>query len=235
MIYEFNGDDDLWVFIDDVLVLDIGGEHDAHSGFINFATGAVEVELGNGTQITTIKDMFWQAHKFPDGSAWNNENDPRVSQFFKGNTLADYTNHTMKMFYMERGAGASNLYMRFNLEVIPEGQVQVRKELSEESDPIKYGDVKFGFTLAVEGTNQDGTGTGQLEKVTSLNGYDAKKEDEKGNKTPLVMEDGKFYLMPGETAYINNIPMNLNYQVTEVEVQSDEFASDIYQWNRNKK
>ena len=49
---------------------------------------------------------------------------------FTGNTFKDYTTHKFKMFYMERGAGASNLHMKFNIQVIPSGQAEVRKELS---------------------------------------------------------------------------------------------------------
>ena len=109
MIYEFNGDDDLWVFIDDVLVLDIGGIHDAHSGYINFHTGEVYIELGmnsDGTVIdpyrSTIKELFQQAGKFPDGSDWDkNATDDEIAKHFTGNTFSDYSRHTMKMFYME--------------------------------------------------------------------------------------------------------------------------------------
>lgn len=226
MVYEFNGDDDLWVYIDDVLVLDIGGEHDAHSGTINFASGAVHIELGgNNVQDTTIKALFWEARRFPDGSLWNNWNDSKVEQFFDGNTFSDYTNHTMKMFYMERGAGASNLHMKFNLEVIPKGEVQVRKELAPESDPVKFGDVNFGFKLYVEKQNSEGEGTGELEQITSFEeyNYNATKQSSDGIISTLEMEEGKFYLQPGEVAYINNIPVNLKYEVEEVDVQSDYF------------
>ena len=121
MVYEFNGDDDLWVYVDGVLMLDIGGIHDAHSGSINFATGAITYDSVSGT---TIKAQFQAADVFPDGSAWD---DSRVSEFFNGNTLKYLTTHNFKMFYMERGAGASNLKMKFNLEVIPTYEVNFNK------------------------------------------------------------------------------------------------------------
>ena len=121
MVYEFNGDDDLWVYVDGVLMLDIGGIHDAHSGSINFATGAITYD---SVSPTTIKAQFQEAGVFPDGSPWD---DSRVSEFFNGNTLKDFTEHNFKMFYMERGAGASNLKMKFNLEVIPTYKVNFNK------------------------------------------------------------------------------------------------------------
>lgn len=220
MVYEFNGDDDLWVFIDDVLVLDIGGEHDAHSGKINFADGSVEVNIGTDIVETKIKDMFKAAGKFPDGTRWN---DKDAERYFDGDTFKDYSSHTMKMFYMERGAGASNLHMKFNLEVIPKGQVQVRKELAETTDPVKYGDVEFGFELYVEEADAEGKGTGNFEKVTSLGKYEATKRTADAKEETLEMKDGKFYLKPKETAYFNNIPVNLNYEVKEVDVHSDYF------------
>lgn len=128
MVYEFNGDDDLWVYVDDVLMLDIGGIHDAHSGSINFATGDITYDSVSGT---TIKAQFKEAGVFPDGSAWD---DSRVSEFFNGNTLKDFTEHNFKMFYMERGAGASNLKMKFNLEVIPTYEVNFNKVDTQGAD-----------------------------------------------------------------------------------------------------
>ena len=121
MVYEFNGDDDLWVYVDGVLMLDIGGIHDAHSGSINFATGDITYDSVSGT---TIKAQFQAAGVFPDGSAWD---DSKVSEYFNGNTLKDFTTHNFKMFYMERGKGASNLKMKFNLEVIPTYKVNFNK------------------------------------------------------------------------------------------------------------
>ena len=151
MVYEFNGDDDLWVYVDGVLMLDIGGIHDAHSGSINFATGDITYDSMPGT---TIKAQFQTAGVFPDGSAWY---DSRVSEFFNGNTLKDFTEHNFKMFYMERGAGASNLKMKFNLEVIPTYEVNFNKvdtqgaglagakfEIRDDSDSSKVYNVTSG-------------------------------------------------------------------------------------------
>lgn len=78
MIYEFNGDDDLWVFIDNVLVLDIGGVHDAHSGSINFSTGDVVWYNCKKNEepvkySTTLKAIFQNAKVLPSGNPWSPE------------------------------------------------------------------------------------------------------------------------------------------------------------------
>ncbi|MDD5999821.1 MAG: VWA domain-containing protein, partial [Lachnospiraceae bacterium] len=166
MVYEFNGDDDLWVYVDGVLMLDIGGIHDAHSGSINFATGAITYDSVSGT---TIKEQFQTAGVFPDGSPWD---DSKVSEFFNGNTLKDFTSHNFKMFYMERGAGASNLKMKFNLEVIPTYEVNFNKvttqgaalagaefEIRDDSDSSRVYNVTSGSDGGVSVRLHEGTYT----------------------------------------------------------------------------
>lgn len=166
MVYEFNGDDDLWVYVDGVLMLDIGGIHDAHSGSINFATGAITYDSVSGT---TIKAQFQAAGVFPDGSAWD---DSKVSEYFNGNTLKYISSHNFKMFYMERGAGASNLKMKFNLEVIPTYEVNFNKvdtqgaalpgaefEIRDDSDSSRVYNVTSGSDGGVSVRLHEGTYT----------------------------------------------------------------------------
>lgn len=237
MIYEFNGDDDLWVYIDDVLVLDIGGIHDAHSGYINFATGAVHVKCIDGSgndQDTTIKEMYWAARKFPDGTSWTERNDRKVDQFFEGNTFRDYTNHTLKMFYMERGAGASNLHMKFNLQTVPSGAIEVTKELSN-TDKEKYANVQFAFQVyAQEITDYDTEGN----EIYSEKNYvtlDAAVNKDTGEEIDFVANEtinGKpyknvFYLKPGETAEFNDLQNNRKYYVKEIGVKTNEYDKVI--------
>lgn len=231
MVYEFNGDDDLWVYIDDVLVLDIGGIHDAHSGSINFATGEVVVNDSakgstNITQLkTTIKDCFNEARIFPDGKKWD---DAKVSDYFTGNTLKNYSSHNIKMFYMERGGGASNLHVKFNIQPIPEGEIQISKELSN-TDKDKYANVEFAFQVYAQkedGTDDAGNPTFSDEFVPIT-------REDKG-KYPVVYngtesevkwnESGNtFYLKPGETAAISGLQANQQYYVVETGVKSEEY------------
>lgn len=121
MIFSFSGDDDVWVFIDDVLVLDLGGTHGAVDGNINFKTGEVTSYLNwNGTlgtsNITNIYDAFINANATSEVT-WNQEN----------TTFANYTKHTLKFFYLERGAAISNCKIRFNIPVLPSGSLSVQK------------------------------------------------------------------------------------------------------------
>lgn len=232
MIYEFNGDDDMWVYIDNVLVLDIGGVHDAHSGKIDFSTGIVSWTdcVTNGkpaTESTTLKKIFENARIFPDGDPWN---DNKVDEYFKKDTFKDYTTHSFKMFYMERGAGASNLHMKFNIQVIPEGQVEVRKELSN-TDKEKYSNVKFAFQVYAQdilSTDANGNET-YKDKYVLLN-TNAKNKDTGVDIVFLDNQDinGKqynrvFYLKPDESAVFTGLKANRKYYVKEIGVKSEEY------------
>ncbi|MBE6041721.1 MAG: fibro-slime domain-containing protein, partial [Clostridiales bacterium] len=135
MIFKFTGDDDMWVYIDGVLVLDIGGIHEPLSGTINFRTGKVTNPAGSSLAGTkTLYEIFMATRNNPntpqeikdkiDSIQWKD-----VDGNGTPDTFADYGNHSFGAFYMERGAGASNLDIAFNLKTVLTDQFTVGKEL----------------------------------------------------------------------------------------------------------
>ena len=179
MIFSFSGDDDVWVFIDDVLVLDLGGTHGAVDGTINFATGEVESYLNwNGVVGTTeagtanytnIYEMFNNANSTSDVN-WNDVN----------TTFNNYTRHTLKFFYLERGATVSNCKIRFNIPVLPSGSLSVQK-LFEGIDNYNE-DYEFTLYDTTNATPEPVTNTkytiGDTEYETDINGKFTLKTNE---------------------------------------------------------
>lgn len=239
MRYEFNGDDDMWIYIDNVLALDIGGIHDAHSGYIDFATGEIgwwDCVKGGTPQLTktTIKSQFKAAGYFPDETKWNDAN---VDKYFKGDTFVDYGSHNFKMFYMERGAGASNLHMKFNLEVVPQGTVTVEKQLTN-TDKQKYSDVEFGFQVYAQKVKSTDP-TSKVEtyydnEYVLLNDATYTKGSKTGGKVAFGTEtydDDKyekvFKLKPDEAVRFEGLQANRKYYVQEVGVQASQYDKII--------
>ena len=92
MEFNFSGDDDVWIFVDDELVLDLGGDHNRLDGTINFSTNTTSIT--NHPAATSGYDSTTKTTGGLDLSAGS---------------------HTLKVYYLERGASASNLAMSFTL------------------------------------------------------------------------------------------------------------------------
>ena len=131
MVFDFTGDDDVWVFIDGVLVLDLGGIHQALSGSINFATGKITYDktqrYGN-PPAAKITEAFSKV-----GETWDS---------------TPYKTHHLSFFYLERGDGGSNCKIRFNLPVKPSKAIDIEKETLGTIDANK----QFQFQLFVDGS-----------------------------------------------------------------------------------
>ncbi|MBP3276253.1 fibro-slime domain-containing protein, partial [Kandleria sp.] len=108
VVYEYSGDDDMWLYIDGILVLDLGGIHEPVHGTINFTTGKVVTwpqNRPNNRTVTSLQAIFRQ-----QGITWKND-----------------TDHKLDMFYLERGGQYSNLSMTLNIPITK--TVTVKKEI----------------------------------------------------------------------------------------------------------
>ena len=169
MVFNFTGDDDVWVFIDGVLVLDLGGIHQALDGSINFATGEIKYDKKQSygdTPAGTITQAFGEA-----GETW----DPTA-----------YKTHHLSFFYLERGDGGSNCKIRFNLPVKPSKAIDIEKETLGTIDANK----KFQFQLFVNGSSTPYQG-----KYSVYNVYTnqvVQSDAQTGNNGVIMLAKGQF-------------------------------------------
>ena len=169
MEFEFTGDDDVWVFIDDVLVLDLGGIHQALGGKINFRTGDITYDKTKSygdLPATNIDQAFEKAGKKWDSTA--------------------YKKHHLSFFYLERGDGGSNCKIKFNLPVQPSKAIDIEKETLGTIEENK----QFQFQLFVNGSSTPYKG-----KYSVYNAYtnqvlsDAPQTD---NNDAITLTKGQF-------------------------------------------
>lgn len=137
----FSGDDDVWVFIDDQLVLDVGGAHAKAQGLLEFGAD----KNGDNTvtsYVSNIKDSNNKNYTKLDRSKnvtfngtgyqfnWKSKEDNQM-------TLPKNTKHTLTMYYMERGMWESNMAVAFNFPDHNELQVEKQVDTTDVCDLLK--------------------------------------------------------------------------------------------------
>ena len=195
MVFQFSGDDDVWVFIDGVLVLDLGGVHSELYGTIDFSTGQVITgqswrtgglpdnpgSLPNDEE-TTLYDMFVAAlgKDKADAMHWVENNGKKI--FPTG------TEHSLKMFYLERGNYDSSLQMRFNLQPPLMHSIKKVDQNGDALEGVEFdlykATAKNGESVYAEDYTVDGDKIGSL-----VTGKDGKASFSRADGSPFSFTD----------------------------------------------
>lgn len=160
-VFNFSGDDDLWVYLDGVLVLDMGGDHKMSQGCIDFTTLKSYVNNIDTTfqgsdlvyKNSSDKSGYSYSAEFP--ALFSDDTETRGSSKFNNNKVNAH--HTLTVFYMERGMIESNLKVGFNFEPITDS-LDVTKTVDTSNvntklqTAVKNAD-DFGFAIKENGAD----------------------------------------------------------------------------------
>ncbi len=215
MKFYFTGDDDVWVYVDGTLFLDLSGIHRHVGGMIDFTNGRVEyyaLRKDTGDVDDTNPVITVSFSQLVDSSLLNE----------KG-TFQDYSKHTFHFYYMERGAGSGVCRMNFNFPVLQNNTISVTKRLSmsdgSATDPLGNPDFRFQILKA----DGQGTPTGELfiPAGTSYNILNAA-----GVKIGegIVGANGIFSLKANQTAVFQNISENSGKYFVRELFPNDQFG-----------
>ncbi len=174
----FSGDDDVWVFIDGKLALDVGGAHAKASGLLEFsvdgsseyATAYVSGVKAGGTSEEDVRTGSTLQVKYKPSE---NASEIPIEFNYKGKTinLKKGTTHTLTMYYMERGMWESNMAVAFNFPDYNELQVKKEVDVNGVNDLFKncFKDKRFfNFTIRNQATHY-GTNDAKGDTVTTIN------------------------------------------------------------------
>lgn len=230
--YNFSGDDDVWVYIDGVLVGDLGGIHNKTSLEINFADGHVYVydDANNNNQWdhqgedcyanTTIGDIMTAAG---------------VGNGLNGNTFADNTYHTLDFFYLERGNTDSNMSLKYNLVNIPESGVVKVDQMGNEMGGVSFTLHEANANYEIADNNGDG-GAMEVSGRTDANGKMVfTTTNGAGQEMPITLEQlqeqgGDYWVLTEDGApdgYRSNGDVHLRFE-DGVLLASNEWDTGAY-------
>ena len=153
----FSGDDDVWVFIDDQLVLDVGGAHAKAQGLLEFGEDAsgkkntvtsyvsnIKASNNNNyTQLNSPKNVTFNGTPYQFN--WMSKEKNQM-------TLTKNTKHTLTMYYMERGMWESNMAVAFNFPDHNELQVEKQVDANDVRDKLQryFTDSNLQFTVGIK-------------------------------------------------------------------------------------
>lgn len=193
--YNFSGDDDVWIYIDGVLVGDLGGIHDATSIEINFATGRVYI-YDDGT--FGDNDRRSNNNAYDQGETlYNGSNGQTIAEIMSaagvttgltGSTFADDTYHTLDFFYLERGNTDSNMSLKYNLVNIPESGIVKVDQYGDELAGVQFTLSEANSSYQAADNNNDGVVT-QVSGRTDSNGEMIfTYENSSGQEMPITLK-----------------------------------------------
>ena len=226
IIFEFTGDDDFWLYVDNELVIDLGGIHSALAGSVNFSTGDVWVEKNH----YTLREIFESNYQKRNPTATQAEIDAYLAEYFKDgeNIFKDHSAHTMKLFYMERGAGASNLHMRFNLSHSSPSKVMLTKQVSG-ADDMDFHLVKYPFQIWYKDEKDEIHLLKNTDSVSNVTYQDSThKVGYTSDYTPpdsTAHYESVYFLNPGMSANINFPEKTTEYRMIECGINTDVYDS----------
>ena len=224
--FSFSGDDDVWVFIDGQLVIDLGGIHNRLDATINFAENTWSISESNTStvEVADYNNAAISGTLFNVGDTTGTLNQTRE-------TFSATDSHELTIFYLERGAGSSNCKIQFNLPMKDVVSVTKRATQSISSDdtlsPLTANEqatvdnIDFGFTLTKNGTSVANTNYSLLNANGQVIG------------TPSTDANGHFTLRNGQTAkFVGEIAAEgAEYQVVEDAVEGIGFKLPTYTYN----
>ena len=192
MVFYFTGDDDVWVYMDGRLFLDLSGIHRHVGGEIDFVNGVVnyydlDVSTGDVSQTPSKTVPFSEIV-----SSGLNE---------KG-TFTDYSTHSFNFYYMERGSGSGVCRMNFNFPLLRKNSISVTKELSvdEEGKGDLLGNMDFRFQVLKENGEELFIGEGKPYRILDASGNEI--------GTGTTDEHGVFCIKAGQSAVFSDINEN---------------------------